>query len=182
MCPPLRVEWTCPNEGAVRVANTSGCAPTEAGTVFPPATPARMSWNVSAAYVREQAGQTCARRLPHGTITTPSGASAEEKDDRTAPVVVSTVSDRPRSRIGWAQLLARAKASENASAEPSIRREVMPFRAVGVRDDRSNPASSPYPGKPDADTGEVPSRVGEGARLGLPVITRPLPASIRPAG
>ena len=48
--PPLgRVPCTGPNEGAVRVAKTSGLSATVCGTVLPPAMPARISWKVSAA-------------------------------------------------------------------------------------------------------------------------------------
>ena len=49
---------------------------TDSGTVLPPMTPARMRWNMSAAYTREQAGHTDARRLPQRMWVTPSGASA----------------------------------------------------------------------------------------------------------
>lgn len=37
--PRLRWEWTGPNEGAVRVANTHGCAAMVSGTPLPPARP-----------------------------------------------------------------------------------------------------------------------------------------------
>ena len=36
--------WTGPKEGAVKVANTAGCAATVAGTPLPPTRPARRSW------------------------------------------------------------------------------------------------------------------------------------------
>ena len=47
--PFFLVPCTGPMDGAVRVANTSGLSATVSGTVLPPLTPARMSWNVSAA-------------------------------------------------------------------------------------------------------------------------------------
>ena len=47
--PLSRRPWTCPNDGAVTVAKTSGFSPTRSGTPLPPATPARMRWNMSAA-------------------------------------------------------------------------------------------------------------------------------------
>jgi hypothetical protein len=53
-----------PEYGAVSVANTNGFSATDSGTVLPPVTPARMRWNTSAAYTREKAGHTDARRLP----------------------------------------------------------------------------------------------------------------------
>ena len=62
-----RVPWTGPNEGAVRVANTSGFSATVSGTPLPPVTPARIRWNVSAAYSREQDSHSEARRLPQRT-------------------------------------------------------------------------------------------------------------------
>jgi hypothetical protein len=42
------------------------------GTPLPPATPARMRWNMSAAYSREHDGHRAARRLPQRTWVTPS--------------------------------------------------------------------------------------------------------------
>ena len=36
--------WTGPKEGAVKVANTHGCAASDSGIPLPPASPARMSW------------------------------------------------------------------------------------------------------------------------------------------
>ena len=43
-------------EGAVRVANSSGWSATDTGTVLPPVTPARIRWNMSAAYSRSRTG------------------------------------------------------------------------------------------------------------------------------
>jgi hypothetical protein len=63
-----------PNEGAVRVANTSGFSATDSGTVLPPTTPARIRWSMSAAYSREHDGHSPARRLPQRTCVTPSGS------------------------------------------------------------------------------------------------------------
>ena len=60
------------------MAKTSGLSATVAGTVLPPATPARIRWKVSAAYRREQDGHTDARRLPHRTWVTPRGSDALE--------------------------------------------------------------------------------------------------------
>ena len=56
------------------VANTSGFSATCSGTVLPPATPARITWKVSAAYSREHDGHSVARRFPHRTWVTPSGS------------------------------------------------------------------------------------------------------------
>ena len=56
------------------MANTSGFSATDSGTVLPPATPARISWNMSAAYRREQDGHSLARRLPQRTWVNPSGS------------------------------------------------------------------------------------------------------------
>ena len=39
---PVRVVWTGPKLGAVRVANTHGCAATVSGTPLPPVRPERM--------------------------------------------------------------------------------------------------------------------------------------------
>src|SRR5689334_7967851 len=93
--PLFLVPCTGPMEGAVRVTNTSGLSATVSGTVLPPRTPARMSWNMSAAYRREQDGQADSRRLPHRTTVDPSGSSAEEYAARTSPVVVSMVVEEP---------------------------------------------------------------------------------------
>lgn len=71
---PSRRPCTRLNEGAVTVANTSGFSATVSGTVLPPATPARIRWNVSAAYNREQDGHSDARRFPHRTWVSPSGS------------------------------------------------------------------------------------------------------------
>ncbi|MCL2092212.1 MAG: hypothetical protein FWH11_13600, partial [Micrococcales bacterium] len=101
--PSLRAEWTCPNDGAVSVANTSGAQATDAGTVLPPTAPVRMTSKVSRAYSREQAGHTSARRFPQGTCSTPSGWSSEENLPRDSPVVVSQVSDDPCRRTGAEQ-------------------------------------------------------------------------------
>jgi hypothetical protein len=70
------VRWPCtvPNDGAVTVANTSGLSETVAGTVLPPETPARINWNMSPAYSREQHGHSDARRFPQRTCVTPSGS------------------------------------------------------------------------------------------------------------
>ena len=76
--PVSRRPCTAPNDGAVSVANTSGFSATDAGTVLPPTTPARIRWNMSAAYYREHDGHTVARRLPHRTWVTPSGAVSLE--------------------------------------------------------------------------------------------------------
>ena len=108
--PSARVPCTGPNEGAVRVANTSGLSPTVSGTPLPPVTPARIRWNVSAAYIREQDGHTDARRFPHRTCSHPERLALEEYDDSTSPVAVSTVWSEPRSRIGSAQYPTRAAA------------------------------------------------------------------------
>ena len=45
--PRLRRACTGPNEGAVKVANTHGCAVTVSGMPLPPARPARTSWRAS---------------------------------------------------------------------------------------------------------------------------------------
>ena len=58
-------------------ANTNGLSATVSGTVLPPAIPARISWNVSAAYSREQDSHLSARRLLHRVNVTPSASSAE---------------------------------------------------------------------------------------------------------
>ena len=100
------------------MANTSGFSATVSGTVLPPATPARIRWNMSAAYNREQDGHTSARRFPHRTCVIPSGSSAEEYDERISPVAVSTVSVWPCSRIGRAQFPTLASASVQASNSP----------------------------------------------------------------
>jgi hypothetical protein len=41
---PMTRVWTGPNDGAVNVANTHGCAASDSGIPLPPASPARMSW------------------------------------------------------------------------------------------------------------------------------------------
>ena len=92
----------------MRVANSSGWSATDSGTVLPPVTPARMRWNMSAAYRREQDGHSDARRFPHRTCTTPSGWSALEKLDSTSPVAASIRSEVPRRRTGRTQLPTRA--------------------------------------------------------------------------
>ncbi len=61
-------------QGAVTVAKTNGFSATVAGTVLPPATPARIRWNMSPAYSREQEGHSLARRLPQRTWLTPMGS------------------------------------------------------------------------------------------------------------
>ena len=40
-------EWTGPKDGAVKVANTTGCPATVSGMPLPPASPARMRWKAS---------------------------------------------------------------------------------------------------------------------------------------
>jgi hypothetical protein len=72
--PLSRRPWTCPNDGAVTVANTSGLSATVSGTVLPPATPVRIRWNMSPACTREHDGHSLARRFPHRTWVTPSGS------------------------------------------------------------------------------------------------------------
>ena len=42
-----RREWTGPNEGAVKVANTHGCSATDSGMPLPPIRPERTSWRAS---------------------------------------------------------------------------------------------------------------------------------------
>ena len=60
--------WTGPNDGAVKVANTNGCAATVSGTSFmPPAGSAIRTCQTSPLYSCEQDGQTEARRLPQQT-------------------------------------------------------------------------------------------------------------------
>jgi hypothetical protein len=75
----------------VTVANTSGFSATCSGTVLPPATPARIRWNMSAAYNREQDGHSGARRFPHLTWVIPSGSLVLEYAETISPVAVSTV-------------------------------------------------------------------------------------------
>ena len=41
---PGRRVWTGPKQGAVKVANTHGCAATVSGMPLPPVSPARISW------------------------------------------------------------------------------------------------------------------------------------------
>ena len=68
-------EWTGPNEGAVKVANTHGCSAMVSGMPLPPVSPARTSCRASRLYTVEQGGQTVSRRLPQGTCSTPPGSS-----------------------------------------------------------------------------------------------------------
>ena len=56
------------NDGAVKVAKTSGCAATDSGTVFPPVTPARMRWNMSAVYSREQEGHSAIAKVQDSAV------------------------------------------------------------------------------------------------------------------
>ena len=114
---------------------------------MPPATPARISWNMSAAYSREQDGHSLARRLPQRTWVTPSGSSSLLYEETISPVLVSIVSERPRSRIGCAQFPTRASASDQASKSRDTSRSRIccstPADSVG----RSSGACSPNPGK-----------------------------------
>ena len=59
---------TGPNDGAVTVANTSGCSATCAGTpLVPPPAPAISTCHTSPLYSCEHDGHTDARRFPHRT-------------------------------------------------------------------------------------------------------------------
>lgn len=136
----------------MKVANTSGFSATEAGTVLPPATPARMSWNMSAAYRREQEGHSLARRLPHRTWVTPSGSCSLEYEERTSPVPVSMVSEWPRRRIGWAQLPTRASAWDQASNFEEVTRPASCCDALGDSAGMSSGAPSPNPGNASGTT------------------------------
>src|SRR5690242_9502757 len=112
-------------EGAVRVANTSGLSATSVGTVLPPRTPARMSWNMSAAYRREQDGHADSRRLPHRTTVDPNGSSAEEYDASTSPVARSMVVEDPTRWTGVEQNPTRDAATDQSSrSSDSIRARI----------------------------------------------------------
>ncbi len=69
--PRIRREWTGPNDGAVSVANTHGCAVIVSGMPLLPARLARTSCRASRLYTAEQAGQTASRRFPQATCRTP---------------------------------------------------------------------------------------------------------------
>src|SRR3954453_12764866 len=76
--PVFFAAWTSPNDGAVKVANTSGCTETVSGTSFiPPAAPAISTCHTTPLYSRLRDGEPAARRFPHRTYVIPSG-SAEE--------------------------------------------------------------------------------------------------------
>lgn len=128
------------------VANTNGFSATAAGTVLPPATPARISWNMSPAYNREHDGHSAALRLPHRTWVTPSGSSALEYAVRISPVVVSIRSEWPCSRTGLEQFPTRASASDQASKRPEGNSSPICASTAGVSGGRSSPVSSPWPG------------------------------------
>ena len=97
------------------MAKTSGLSATETGTVFPPTTPARISWNMSAAYSLAHEGHSEARRSPHRTQVTPNGSPALEYSPTTSPLVMSIVWQDPTSRIGLEQFPTLASASDQPS-------------------------------------------------------------------
>jgi hypothetical protein len=55
---------------------------------------------MSAAYSREHDGHSVARRFPHRMWVTPSGSWLLLYEPMTSPVVRSTVTEEPCSRIG----------------------------------------------------------------------------------
>ena len=139
----------------MRVANTSGFSPTDAGTPLPPVTPARMRWNMSAAYTREHDGHTDARRFPHRVSVVPSGSESEEYVDSTSPVAASTVVEEPTRWTGRAQNPTRdAAADQSSNRSESSRLVTCRATSPWVRA-RSRPASSPNP----ANDPGAPSRV-----------------------
>ena len=68
------------------MANTSGLSATDPGTALPPQTPARIRWNMSAAYRREHDGHSLERRFPHRIWVTPSGSWLLAYDETISPV------------------------------------------------------------------------------------------------
>ncbi|KRE53789.1 hypothetical protein ASG70_11870 [Phycicoccus sp. Soil748] len=99
----------------MRVAKTKGLSATVSGTVLPPLTPARISWNMSAAYRREQDGQAASRLFPHRTTVDPNGSSAEEYVDRISPVARSRVVEAPTRWTGFEQNPTREAATDHPS-------------------------------------------------------------------
>ena len=109
-------------------------------------TPARIRWNVSAAYTREQDGHSAARRLPHRTCSTPSGLVGRgERLESTSPVVASTVSQWPWRRTGLAQCPTREAASDHASKSRDSSRAMTCASVAASRWPRSSGWPSPRP-------------------------------------
>ena len=148
--PLSRVPCTGPIEGAVSVANTSGLSATRSGTVLPPRTPARISWNMSAAYRREQDGHADSRRLPHRTTVDPNGSSAEEYAVRISPVVVSTVVEDPTRWTGLEQYPTRDAATDQASRSSDTSRATIALDSCGSYPGRCSSLSSSNLGRGSA--------------------------------
>lgn len=106
-------------------------------------TPARISWNMSAAYKREQDGHTDSRRLQQRTTVEPSASSADEYVDSTSPVVLSKVVDVPTRWIGFEQNPTRDAASDHASKSLDSRRATICFVTASPWWGRSSGCSGP---------------------------------------
>ena len=119
----------------MRVTNSSGFSATVSGTPLPPTTPARIRWNVSAAYTLEQDGHSDARRFPQRTCSTPSGLSLAGVRAGSRPVARSIVVAEPRSRIGRAQWPTRASARDQASKSDEMTRPASCSTALGESGD-----------------------------------------------
>ena len=133
--------------GAVRVANTSGLSATDCRDGLPPVTPARIRWNMSAAYSR--AARRALRRAPVAAphVGHPERlVGARSTSPRTSPVVASIGLRRTRpagsawrsSRPGPAPRTSRRSpatprksATDAAPQDPAAARPRAPARGGG---------------------------------------------------
>ncbi len=114
--PSVTRPCTRPNEGAVRVANTSGFSATVTGTVLPPATPGADQVERVRGIEPRARGALVGATVPAPDVCQPERLGRAGVA-RTGPrrCAASTVCEVPWSRIGRAQFPTRDSASDQAS-------------------------------------------------------------------